>query len=87
MILAWKWDLTGALIALAALVLHISLVRDPHLRGSSGSPPYPQCCTWPIGCCGGPGPLHETPRLDAGRREANPLVASLSHPLHSAVSE
>ena len=28
MILAWKWDLTGALIALAALVLHISLVRD-----------------------------------------------------------
>jgi hypothetical protein len=28
MILAWKWDLTGALISLAALVLHISLVRD-----------------------------------------------------------
>jgi len=26
-ILAWKWELTGALIALAALVLHVSLVR------------------------------------------------------------
>jgi hypothetical protein len=28
MILAWKWDLTGALISLAALVLHISVVRN-----------------------------------------------------------
>ncbi|MGA2038434.1 MAG: hypothetical protein ABSH42_04080 [Bryobacteraceae bacterium] len=28
MVLTWKWDLTGALIALAALGLHISLVRD-----------------------------------------------------------
>jgi hypothetical protein len=28
MILAWKWDMTGALISLAALVLHISLVRN-----------------------------------------------------------
>ena len=28
MILAWKWDITGALISLAALVLHISLVRN-----------------------------------------------------------
>jgi hypothetical protein len=28
MILAWKWDLTGALIALAALVLHVSVVRN-----------------------------------------------------------
>ena len=27
LILAWKWDFTGALIALAALVLHVSLVR------------------------------------------------------------
>jgi hypothetical protein len=27
MILAWKWELTGALISLAALVLHVSLVR------------------------------------------------------------
>lgn len=26
-IMAWKWELTGALIALAALVLHVSLVR------------------------------------------------------------
>jgi hypothetical protein len=28
MILAWKWDMTGALISLAALVLHISVVRN-----------------------------------------------------------
>ncbi|HEY1184380.1 MAG TPA: hypothetical protein VGE89_09350 [Bryobacteraceae bacterium] len=28
MVLAWRWGLAGALIALAALVLHISLVRD-----------------------------------------------------------
>lgn len=28
MILAWKWGLTGALISLAALVLHISVVRS-----------------------------------------------------------
>jgi len=28
MVLAWKWDLTGALIALAALVLHVSVVRN-----------------------------------------------------------
>lgn len=28
LILAWKWDITGALIALAAMVLHISLVRN-----------------------------------------------------------
>ena len=28
LILAWKWDITGALIALAALGLHISLVRN-----------------------------------------------------------
>jgi hypothetical protein len=27
MLLAWKWDLTGALIALAALVLHVAVVR------------------------------------------------------------
>jgi len=26
--LAWKWDITGALIALAAMVLHVSLVRN-----------------------------------------------------------
>jgi len=26
-LLAWKWELTGALVALAALVLHVSLVR------------------------------------------------------------
>jgi hypothetical protein len=28
LILAWKWDFTGALIALAALVLHVSVVRS-----------------------------------------------------------
>ncbi len=28
MILAWKWGLTGALISIAALVLHISVVRN-----------------------------------------------------------
>jgi hypothetical protein len=28
LVLAWKWGMTGALIAVAALVLHISLVRD-----------------------------------------------------------
>jgi len=26
-VLAWKWELTGALIALAALVLHVALVH------------------------------------------------------------
>ncbi|MGB9457660.1 MAG: hypothetical protein WCB12_16540 [Bryobacteraceae bacterium] len=28
MVLAWKWGLTGALISIAALVLHISVVRN-----------------------------------------------------------
>jgi hypothetical protein len=28
MILAWKWGITGALISLAALALHISLIRN-----------------------------------------------------------